>query len=121
MVNFGPLTAKISLGHPILGSVIAQHSSSGRQPNFPVLDRGRHLYSAGRPSRWALADILVFRLLPSDHLIGWNSGVSIHTSTKSFSDFDLICVWVDLDWICAPVWLRDQGHWSSEVPKIALF
>jgi len=32
-------------------------SSSGRQPNFAALNRGRHLYSAGRPSRWALAHI----------------------------------------------------------------
>jgi len=42
-----------------LRSVTAQHSSSGRQPNFAALNRGRHLYSAGRPSRWALAHILV--------------------------------------------------------------
>ena len=42
-----------------LGSVTARHSSSGRQPNFAALNRGRHLYSAGRPSRWALAHILV--------------------------------------------------------------
>jgi len=55
-----------SLGHPCkfqqfsrLGSVTAQHFSSGRQPNFAALNRGRHLYSAGRPSRWALAHILV--------------------------------------------------------------
>ena len=41
-----------------LGSVTARHSSSGRQPNFVVLNRGRHLYLAGRPSRWALAHIL---------------------------------------------------------------
>jgi len=55
-----------SLGHPCkfqrlsrLGSVTARarHSSSGRQPNFAALNRGRHLYSAGRPSRWALAHI----------------------------------------------------------------
>jgi len=52
------------LGHPSkfqrvsrLGSVTARHSSSGRQPNFAVLNRGRNLYSAGRPSRWALAHI----------------------------------------------------------------
>ena len=50
------------LGHPIifqwvsrLGSVTARHFISGRQPNFAALNRGRHLYSAGRPSRWALA------------------------------------------------------------------
>jgi len=55
-----------SLGHPNtfqrvsrLGSITARHSSSGRQPNSVALNRGRHLYSAGRPSRWALAHILV--------------------------------------------------------------
>ena len=53
-----------SLRHPSkfqrvsrLGSVTARQSSSRRQPNFAVLNRGRHLYSAGRPSRWALAHI----------------------------------------------------------------
>jgi len=62
MVNFGPLLA--SLGHPCkfqwvssLGSVTACHSSSEHQPNFASLNRGRHLYLAGRPSRWALAYI----------------------------------------------------------------
>ena len=35
-------------------------SSSGRQPNFAALNRGRHLCSAGRPSGWVLAHILVF-------------------------------------------------------------
>jgi len=52
------------LGHPCkfqrvsrLGSVTARHSSSERQPNFATLNRGRHLYSAGGPSRWALAHI----------------------------------------------------------------
>jgi len=56
-----------SLGHPgkfqrvsPLGSVTARFSSSGRQPNFAALNRARHIYSAGRPSRWALAHILVF-------------------------------------------------------------
>jgi len=56
-----------SLWHPFqfqrlsrLGSVTARHSSSELQPNFAALNRGRHLYSAGRPSRWALAHILVY-------------------------------------------------------------
>jgi len=55
-----------SLGHPNqfkrvshLGRVTARHSSIGRQPNFAALNRGRHLYSAGQPSRWTLAHILV--------------------------------------------------------------
>ena len=55
-----------TLGHPCkfqrvsrLGSVTARQSSSERQANFVALNRGRHLCSAGRPSRWALAHILV--------------------------------------------------------------
>ena len=69
MVNFCQLAAEIGpgvSGTPAnistvsrLGSVTARHSSSGRQPNFAALNRRRHLYSAGRPSRWALAHILV--------------------------------------------------------------
>jgi len=60
----------VSLGHPCkfqrvsrLGSVTARHSSIGRQPNFAALNRGRHLYSAGRPSRWALAHIYSLKLM----------------------------------------------------------
>jgi len=45
--------------HPPIGCVNARQSSSGREPNFAALSTGRHLYSAGRPSRWALAHILV--------------------------------------------------------------
>jgi len=43
-----------------IGRITAWHSSSGRQPNFAALNRGRHLYSAGWPSRWALAHIASF-------------------------------------------------------------
>jgi len=53
-----------SLGHPCkfqrvsrLDSVTARHS--GRQPNFAALNRGRHLYSTGMPSRWAWPTFLV--------------------------------------------------------------
>jgi len=48
---------------PRLGSVTARQSSSKRQPNFAALNRGRHLCLAGRPSRWALAHILVGTVL----------------------------------------------------------
>jgi len=58
-----------SLGHACkfqwvscLGSVTARHSSSGCQPNFAALNTGRHLYSAGRLSRWALAHISSLQL-----------------------------------------------------------
>jgi len=37
--------------------------SSGRQSNFAALNRGRHLCSAGRPSRWALDHILVHPII----------------------------------------------------------
>ena len=63
----------------------ARHSSSGRQPNFAALNRGRHLYLEGRPSRWALAHILVLSLFSllltmvryvSDRLCRVNNNVS---------------------------------------------
>jgi len=49
-----------SLALSYIGSFTARHWSSGREPNFAALSTRRHLYSAGRPSRWALAHILVF-------------------------------------------------------------
>jgi len=45
-------------GFRVFGSVTARQSSSERKTNFAALNRGRHLCSAGRPSRWALAHIL---------------------------------------------------------------
>jgi len=67
MMNFGPVAAEIDPvvwgtpenfnGFLRLGCVTARHSSIGRQPNFAALNRGRHLYSTGWPSRWALAHI----------------------------------------------------------------
>jgi len=87
MVNFGPLAAEIvSLvwGTPCkfqwvsrLGSTAtARHSSIGRQPNFAALNRGRHLYLAGRTSRWALAHIssLIFT--------AWNYASMIYAVTR---------------------------------------
>jgi len=74
-VNFGPLTAEIGStvwGTPanfnwfrVLASLhpYCTASSSGRQPNFAALKRGRHLCSAGRSSRWALAHILVIIII----------------------------------------------------------
>jgi len=68
MANFGPLAAEID---PLVWGTPANFNwfrvlvallhgiCSGRQPNFAALNRGRHLCSAGRPSRWALAHILV--------------------------------------------------------------
>jgi len=52
-------TLRPNLGFSYIASVTARHSGSGHQPNFAAFSRGRHLYSAGRPSRWASAHILV--------------------------------------------------------------
>ena len=52
------LTLRPRLALSNIDSVIAWQSSR-RQPNFAALSAGRHLYSAGRPSCWALAHILV--------------------------------------------------------------
>ena len=46
-----------SLALSYIVSVSARHRSSEREPNFAALSRGRHLYSAGWPSCWALAHI----------------------------------------------------------------
>jgi len=68
MVNFGPVAAEICWrvwGTPVNFNRFVSWqryctaSSSGRQPNFAALNRGRHLCSAGQPSGWALAHILV--------------------------------------------------------------
>ena len=65
MVNFGLLTAEICwtvLGTPanfngFRGILVVSVSQTA------ALNRGRHLYSAGRPSRWASAHILVLHNL----------------------------------------------------------
>ena len=64
MVNFGPLAAEIvSLGKLngfrvlvalLHGTLVVGVSQTA------ALNRGRHLYSAGQPSRWALAYISSF-------------------------------------------------------------
>ena len=71
--------AKFTLRPPSLalaniGSVTARHSSSGREPNFAALNRGRQLYSAGRPSRWALAHISSFSIYTA------SNGITIITA-----------------------------------------
>ena len=91
MVNFGPLVAERAVGefgapHQIqrvsrLGSVTTRHSSSERQPNCApcaALNRGRHLYSAGRPSRWALAHILVLFSSPISAVAEWMFTILLH-------------------------------------------
>jgi len=56
-------TLRPSLAFSYICSIITWHWSTGRQPSFLAFSRGRHLYSAWWPSRWASAHILVVLLL----------------------------------------------------------
>ena len=68
MANFGPLTADIGSGvwdtpanfngFRVLAALLHSTVVVGVSQTT-ALNRGRHLHSAGRPSRWALAHILV--------------------------------------------------------------
>jgi len=85
MVNFGLLTAEICCrvwgtpanfnGFRVL-AVTARHSAA--------LNRGRHLYSTGRPSRWALAHILVST---EPRQIGYDLSRVIACPARYFIDF----------------------------------
>jgi len=69
MVNFGQLTAEICWrvwgtpanfnGFHILAALLHGTLVVGVSQTLWRLNTGRHLYSVGRPSRWALAHILV--------------------------------------------------------------
>ena len=73
MVNFSSLMADIASGvwgtpanfncFRVLAALLHGIYSSGCQPNFAAFNRGRHLCSAGRPSRLALAHILVLLII----------------------------------------------------------
>ena len=88
MVNFGLLAA-------VIGPSLQRYCtacSSGRQPNFAALNRGRHLCSAGRPSRWTLALILVVVFL-DNRPIEWTSKVKylgIHILEGGVQKIDII-------------------------------
>jgi len=108
MVNFGPLTAEIGSGawgtpanfsgFRVLAALL-HGTTSGPQPNFAVLNRGRHLYSAGRPSRRALAYILVlscffFFLSFFPRLISavahWVSTILLHCESKKTIHYNIV-------------------------------
>jgi len=96
MVNFGPLAVKIGLpiwgtpsnfnGFRVLavllnGTLLVGVSQTLRRW---ILNRGCHLYSAGRPSRWALAHILV---------LFYRQQKIAKTSWKSLVNVDMCLQW----------------------------
>jgi len=101
MVNFSPLTAEICWrvwgtpanfnGFRVLATLL--HGTlivvGVNQPNFAALNRGRHLYAAGRLSRWALARILVF--LQPLLLKVLTASVKFYFTEKSTAFFLLPC------------------------------
>jgi len=115
-----------SLRHPCkfqrasrLGTITARYSSSGRQPYFAALNRGRHVYSAGRPSRWALAYILV-ELRLTRHDIGHfgdalpnQSLDKVTDSLKAGSFFETQCS--TMCWLCVRKSIRPVKELSVEV------
>jgi len=78
MVKFGPLAAEIILlvwgtpgnfkGFRVLAALLHGTLVVGVSQSA-VLNRGRHLYSAGQPSRWALAHILVVYKFPQRQVV----------------------------------------------------
>ena len=92
MVNFGPLAAEIvSLvwgtpanfnGFRVLAALLYDTVVVGVSQTA-ALNRGRHLYSAGRPSRWAFAHICSFIEVLSSHLASLVLPPLLHTLLPS--------------------------------------
>jgi len=99
MVNFSPLAAEIC---PVVWCTTANFNGfrvlAALLHCTPVLgvsqtlNGGRHLYSAGRPSRWVLAHILVlsFPHLISD-VVDWTSAILPHNNTWCGLSANLRC------------------------------
>jgi len=78
MVNFGPLTAESCWrvwgtpanfnGFRVLAALLHGTMVVGVSQTA-ALNGGRHLYSAGRPSRWALAHIVVNNVFAANLLL----------------------------------------------------
>jgi len=80
------------------GDFFETQCSSGRQPNFAALNRGRHLYSAGRPSRWALAHISSFIFF----------GIFVYYTCNDAFVFVLLDVWK-----CSS-YRQDEDSWCRQ-------
>ena len=131
MVNFGPLTAEIFslVWAPLQISTgfaswqrYCTASSSGRQPNFAALNRGRHLCSAGRPSGWALAHILVHTISvirTPDGVIRPHHQQTQQSSPRlravNASDSEMICTLLK-----SIVWHDNCRLWARKESKVYL-
>jgi len=121
MVNFGPLAALIlSLvwgtpgnfnGIRVLAALLHGTLVAGVSQTA-ALNRGRHLYSAGWPSRWALAHISswsLYMLIPIHFLM------LQHLTELSFSvNFDFMLYFFGASCFESVVWCQ-KGHLASTV------
>jgi len=58
------------------------------QPDFAALNRGRHLYSAGRPSRWVSAHILVVSSTSGKELRHSDCGALAYNGVSAGADLE---------------------------------
>ena len=113
VLNFGLLTAEICWrvwgtpanfnGFRVLAALLhGTLVSSGRQPNFAALNRGRHLYSSGRPSGWALLLFVMVTLWNrADHYIFI---LFLLSSSSSFFFFFPRLISAVGDWMFTILW-----------------
>jgi len=96
-------TLRPSLAFSYIGSVTAQHANSWPQPSFAAFSTGRHLYSEGRPSRWASGHILV--------VTGWKQAQSCVTSIgyRYGDDFTVNSLVLQWTYIRTAVQMKTDG------------
>jgi len=130
MLNFGLCWDRfVSLGHPanfdgfrVLAALLHSHSAA--------LNRRRHLYSAGRPSRWALAHIssaiilLSFEVWPSTR--HWNltshQRVQFHVNVTLIHDiFNYLWHHISIHCIGVPNLVLKEGSWQRSYDVISIF
>ena len=111
MVKFGPIAAELLSTASASWQRYCKACSSGRQLNFAALNRGRHLCSAGRPSRWALTHISSYEFRPT--LV--SVAVKVCFKSVNFSWSYCVCY----SWLIATKWpiidgadSRSLGHGS---------
>jgi len=124
MVNFGPLTAEIGSGvwgtpanfngFRVLAALL-HGSQVVSVSETAALNRGRHLCSAGRPSRWALPHTLVLSIFFSSPNISRRRLDVCHTSTYGVA---LVRIYAGLK-LAARGLLKIQN--TKRRPKIAIW
>jgi len=103
MVNFGSITVENCWrvsgtpsnfnGFRVLATLLHGILQQWASAKLCALNRGRHLYSAGQPSRWALAHILVLLFLPRpiSAVADWMYTILLHMALVRIYNAGLKC------------------------------